>query len=155
MPLHRPTPARRFGAPAFNSYARSASQPLSEMNTTPLIDVLLVLLVMLIMAVPLGTHQTSVDLPPPNGEGMMHREPVALTVDASGQSYWNGSAVDAARLAQRLRAAAASNPQPVIRFQPDPAASYDASVKVIAMAGDAGIENLTFIGNERFREFGR
>ncbi len=80
---------------------------------------------------------------------------VALTVDARGQPSWNGEPVDRPALIQHLGAAAVQTPQPVIRFQPDPAASYDASVQVIAMAGDAGIENFAFIGNEQFRTFGR
>ena len=137
------------------SIFRSDPNASPVINTTPLIDVMLVLLALLIMTVPLATHQTKVDLPQPGGESLANVEAVSLTVDAAGQSYWNGEAVDAASLRQHLIAAAAQAEQPVIRFQPDPQASYDASVHVIAMTGDAGIENLAFIGNDQFGTFGR
>jgi biopolymer transport protein ExbD len=145
----RPYPAYRA-----NAYAASASKPMMEMNTTPLIDVLLVLLVMLILAVPIATHQTQVDLPQ-DGNSVSRVEQVSLTVDAAGQPYWNGMAVDTATLRQRLATVAAQAEQPVVRFQPDPQASYDAVVHVIAMTGEERIENLAFIGNEQFRTFGK
>lgn len=145
----RPYPAFRA-----NAYAASASKPMMEMNTTPLIDVLLVLLVMLIMAVPIATHQTQVDLPQARGSASDVRQ-VTLTVDAGGQPYWDGVAVDSATLRQRLAQVAAQAQQPVVRFQPDPQASYDAVVHVINLTSDARIENLAFIGNEQFRQFGR
>lgn len=153
-----PQPVRRFRRPypayRADAYAASASKPMMEMNTTPLIDVLLVLLVMLILAVPIATHQTAVDLPQ-DGTSVSRVEQVSLTVDAAGQPFWDGQPVDSATLRQRLARVAAQAEQPVVRFEPDPQASYDAVVHVIALTGEADIENLAFIGNERFRQFGK
>lgn len=148
--IRRPYPAYRADA-----YAASASKPMMEMNTTPLIDVLLVLLVMLIMAVPIATHQTQVDLPQSTITRTTDVRLVTLTVDVAGQPYWDGVAVDTPTLRQNLARVAGQAQQPVVRFEPDPRASYDAVVHVIALTGEADIENLAFIGNERFREFGR
>lgn len=145
----RPYPAYRTDA-----YGAAAARPMMEMNTTPLIDVLLVLLVMLILAVPIATHQTQVDLPQ-DGTSVSRVAQVSLTVDAAGQPYWDGTPVNTPTLRQRLARVAAQAEQPVIRFEPDPQASYDAVVHVIALTGEADIENLAFIGNERFRTFGR
>lgn len=147
--IRRPYPAYRADA-----YASAAAKPMMEMNTTPLIDVLLVLLVMLILAVPIATHQTQVDLPQSRGSTNDVRL-VNLTVDAAGQPHWDGMAVYTPTLRQNLARVASQVEQPVVRFEPDPQASYDAVVHVIALTGEAQVENLAFIGNERFRTFGR
>ena len=146
----RPYPAYRADA-----YGAAASKPMMEMNTTPLIDVLLVLLVMLILAVPIATHQTQVDLPQSTTIRTTDVRLVTLTVDAAGQPYWDGVAVDTPTLRQNLSRVAGQTQQPVVRFEPDPQASYDAVVHVIALTGEANIENLAFVGNERFRQFGK
>lgn len=146
----RPYPAFRADA-----YGAAAARPMMEMNTTPLIDVLLVLLVMLILAVPIATHQTQVDLPQSTTPRASDVRLVTLTVDAAGQPYWDGVAVDTPTLRLNLIRVAAQAEQPVVRFEPDPQASYDAVVHVIALTGETDIENLAFIGNERFRTFGR
>lgn len=127
-------------------------QPMSELNITPLIDVLLVLLVMLIMSIPIATHQIEVELPNGNGPAS-EREQIALTIERSGAVFWNGEAVSETELNRRLAHAAAQPAAPVIRFQPDANASYDASVRVIHAAGDAGISNFAFVGNHHYRAF--
>lgn len=152
MPVtfRRPYPAYRA-----NGYAAiSAQQPMSEMNTTPLIDVLLVLLIMIIMTVPLATHTLEVDLPSDRGKATDAPQ-VSLTISAGGQAYWNGEAVSRAMLQQHLDAAMAQPVEPVIRFEPDPQTSYDASVQIIAQVREAGINRFAFIGNERSRTFAR
>ncbi len=154
--LSRPVRRTRRPYPTYraDAYGAAAAKPMMEMNTTPLIDVLLVLLVMLILAVPISTHQTQVDLPQSRGSTSDVRL-VTLTVDASGQPYWDGTPVDTPTLRQRLGQSPAQSEQPVVRFEPDPQASYDAVVHVIALTGEAQVENLAFIGNERFRQFGK
>ncbi len=148
--FRRPYPAYRV-----NAFQASTGQPMSEMNTTPLIDVLLVLLIMIIMTVPLGTHVLDVDLPGESTGPVNEAHRFSITISPSGQVYWDGESVNREELAERLTHATTLSPEPVIRFQPDPQASYDASVQVIAQVRDAGLKKFAFIGNERFRNFGR
>ncbi len=147
--MRRPYPAYRV-----NAYTPFTGEPMSEMNTTPLIDVLLVLLIMIIMTVPLASHSLEVDLP--QGEGRPSNAPqISLSVTPAGQVIWDGETVSEARLEQLLARAATLDPAPVIRFRPDPQASYDDSVRLIAAVRDAGITRFAFIDNHLYREFGK
>lgn len=148
--FRRPYPAYRV-----NAYRVTTSSPMAEMNMTPLIDVLLVLLVMLIMAVPLSTRTLEVALPSDGGEILPEPDAISLTIDAQGQPSWNGAPVNRSQLQQHLASASALPREPLIRFQPDPQTSYDATVQVIALVGDAGLAKFAFIGNEQHRTFGR
>ena len=135
-----------------NAYRPSTDAPFSQMNTTPLIDVLLVLLIMMIMSIPIATHQVQVDLPGPGTNGVIGPQ-VSLTIDAAGQARWNGEAVDRTALFARLSSAARQVPEPVIRFEPDAMTGYDDAVQVINLADDAGTGKFAFVGNERHRSF--
>lgn len=126
--------------------------PMRELNITPLIDVLLVLLVMLILAIPIATHQVTVDLPR-GGDGLAPEQEVFLTITQDGIVLWNGSAVDRPELEARLAYAAVDPAEPVIRFEPDANTSYDDAVQVIHLAGDAGVKGFAFNGNEQYRQF--
>ena len=126
---------------------------MSDLNVTPLIDVLLVLLIMFIMVIPLATHALLIPLP--NGDA---DRPILDTnvvhVDAQDRLYWNGAEMDRQRLLNQLASVAALHPQPVIRFEPDGRASYDTSARTIALIKDSGIEKFAFSGNEKYRTFG-
>lgn len=150
--FRRPYPAYRV-----NAYQASADNPMSEMNTTPLIDVLLVLLIMVIMSVPLAQHKLDVDLPQPTPpDTVIPPAPqISVVIQPQGAVLWDGEAVTRSELQGRLAAAAEMTPAPVIRFRPDPQASYDDAVQVIALIGDAGISKFAFDGNEQFRTFGK
>lgn len=150
--FRRPYPAYRV-----NAYQAAADNPMSEMNTTPLIDVLLVLLIMIIMSVPLAQHQLDVDLPQPTPtDTVIPPAPqISVVIQPQGTVLWDGEAVTRSELQSRLASAAAMNPEPVIRFRPDPQASYDDAVQVIALIGDAGLDKFAFDGNEQFRTFGK
>lgn len=148
--FRRPYPAYRV-----NAFQASADQPMSEINTTPLIDVLLVLLIMIILTVPIGNHVLDVDLPGEPRVITSEAQQFSITISSGGQVFWDGETVDREGLAEHLAQAARLTPEPVIRFQPDPQASYDASVQVIAQVRDAGLKKFAFIGNEQFRTFGR
>ncbi len=128
------------------------AEPMRELNITPLIDVLLVLLVMLILSIPVATHQIEVDLPQDRGPNVETQQ-IALTLTQAGAVLWNGEAVDSPELQSRLALAAASPEEPVIRFQPDANTSYNDAVQVIHLVGEANIERFAFDGNERYREF--
>ncbi len=127
-------------------------RPLSDMTITPLIDVLLVLLIMFIMVIPIATHTLLVPLP--NGGPSFAIERVnTVHVDEADRLYWNGQPLDRQALLNQLAATAKAAPQPVLRFEPDAHASYDASAKTIALIKDSGVERFAFVGNEKYRSF--
>ena len=137
-------------------YPRSSrtviGQPMSEMNITPLIDVMLVLLIMFIIVIPIATHALAIPLP--NGKGIFRTEVInTVHIDARDRLYWNGQSIDRQQLLNQLAGAAALTNQPQIRFDPDPRASYDRSARTIALIKDSGIEKFAFVGNERYRAF--
>ncbi len=132
-------------------YATHA-QPMSELNITPLIDVLLVLLVMIILSIPIATHSVEVDLPTDRSTGP-DSEQIALVVTEAGDVLWNGEPVDTATLQARLAVAASAEDAPVIRFEPEANASYDASVQVINLVDDANISKFAFAGAHQYRTF--
>lgn len=123
-----------------------------EMNTTPLIDVLLVLLVMLIITIPIQTHAVKLDMPRPNqAPPPIPPETVLLEVDFDGTAIWNGNPVpDRATLDSYLRQAAQKDPQPEIHLRPDRLAKYDAVARVLSDAQRLGVTHIGFIGTEQY-----
>lgn len=130
-------------------------RPLGDMNTTPLIDVLLVLLVMLILTIPIATNSLDIDLPRPAPDKVVIPDPVVNRVTVTGDDaiLWNREPVTEAQLVAGLQAAASLNPQPELQFDPDGAASYDISARTMNIIKGSGIRNFGFVGNHRFREF--
>ena len=128
--------------------------PLGELNTTPLIDVLLVLLVMFVITIPAATHSLPIDLPRP-GPGQPDPVTNTIVVTAQDATLWNGRQVSGGELAGLLAASARMRPEPQLRFEPEANASYDASARVILQVKAAGLTNFGFAGNERYRQFGR
>ena len=136
--------AAAFAAPA-------SAVPMSEMNTTPLIDVMLVLLVMVIITVPPVSHTINVDIPqgpPPK----IIVEPVknVLGLDPGGMARWNGKAVNDAELSALLRASAAILPQPETHFIPAATVRYERVDRVLAMTRQSGVTKLGFVGNQNY-----
>ena len=125
--------------------------PLVDMNTTPLIDVMLVLLIMFIITIPIQTHAVKLDLPPPN-PNPSNVDPVfnQIDVDFLNNIYWNKQEVDLATLRGYLRQAAALPTQPELRLRPEAEAKYEVVDKVMAEAQQAGIEKMGFVGNEAY-----
>ena len=135
--------------------ASSASEPLSEINTTPLIDVLLVLLIVFVMSIPIATNSLEVELPSSNVE---HRpDPVRnlLAVETDGGLLWNGRAIDERELAGQLAQVRAMTPEPEVQFRPEANASYERSSRVLLIVKQSRISNFGFIGNEQYRTFGK
>src|SRR3954466_14495826 len=120
-----------------------------EMNTTPLIDVMLVLLVMLIVTIPIQTHAVKLDLPqgnppPPSGPPPMV---VNLEVDFDGTVIWNGNPVPSrAQLDKYLEDTAAQIPQPEVHLRPNRLAKYDSVARVLADAQKLGVTKIGFVG---------
>ena len=128
------------------------SGPMSQMNITPLIDVMLVLLIMFIIAIPLASHALLVPLPDGKGRFEIAVENT-IRIDAQDRLFWNGQNLDQQELLNQLASAAALPEQPLIRFEPDPVASYDRSARTIALIKDSGVERFAFTGMERYRAF--
>ena len=120
-----------------------------EMNTTPLIDVMLVLLTLLIITLPIQTHAVKLDMPRPN-QKPPPTPPVVVTlvVDFDGQVYWNNTPVDRKTLDAYLSSAATDDPQPEIHLQPNRLAKYDAVALVLADAQRIGVTHIGFTGIE-------
>lgn len=128
-------------------------QPMSAMNVTPFIDVLLVLLIMLILAIPMAANVTPVDLPHDGTPKHPVLETNVLTIDAADRVAWNGHVITAAELRDLLAAASELPVQPVLRFEPDAQASYDKSARTLALIREEGAGSFVFAGNEKYRDF--
>lgn len=135
------------------SGGRDDGQPMGEINTTPLIDVMLVLLVMIIMTIPPQTHAVKVDLPVNSKNQQQQVEPDKnkLFIDAQGQVYWNSTPVDDLTLRQYLDSTVAMDPQPELHFQPDPEARYEVVDRILSIVKRANVTKLGFVGNEQYR----
>jgi len=123
-----------------------------EMNTTPLIDVLLVLLIMFIITLPIQTHAVKVDLPQNNPNSVqVNADKNKVSIDPTGVVSWNGQPVDDVTLRQFLDQTKTLNPEPELHFQPDPTARYEVVDRVLAVIKKSGVGKLGFIGNEQYR----
>src|SRR3569832_1182390 len=123
-----------------------------EMNTTPLIDVMLVLLTLLIITLPIQTHAVKLDMPRPNqNKPPLPSVVVTLEVDFDGTVLWNGTPVDRATLDQYLSSASTDDPQPEIHLQPNRLAKYDRVAMVLADAQRIGVTHIGFTGIENMQ----
>lgn len=126
-------------------------EPMVEMNTTPLIDVMLVLLTLLIITLPIQTHAVKLDMPTPNqNPPTVIPESVDLGVDFDGTVTWNGTAVDRATMDSYFEDAARKDPQPEIHVNPNRLAKYDAVAKVLADAQRLGATHIGFTGIDQY-----
>jgi biopolymer transport protein ExbD len=130
-----------------------SGEPMMEINTTPLIDVMLVLLIMLIITIPVQTHAVKLDLPvnqannaPPPVDPVKN----VLSVTAAGTATWNGTPVDLVQLRQYLEISQQMNPVPELHLQPEPDAPYGVVDEVLAVTKRAHVEKMGFIGNEAY-----
>ena len=140
------------------AFARDNDDPVMEMNTTPLIDVMLVLLVMFIITIPLQSHAVKIPLPgaPPP---LIVKQPDAVinkvVINAQGVVTWNGTAVDLATLRTYLDATATMTPEPELHVQPVAESRYDVVDQVLATIRKSGVTKLGLVGNEQYRVFGK
>ena len=133
----------------------SEGEPMMEMNTTPLIDVMLVLLIMFIITIPIQTHAVKLDLPQPSDQPLDVIDPVKnkIVVDPAGQVFWNGAVVDLPTLTQYLELTQQLPQTPELHLQPDPNARYERVDEVLAVTKRVGVEKMGFVGNEQYRQF--
>jgi biopolymer transport protein ExbD len=133
---------------------RGGDDVMVDINTTPLIDVMLVLLIMLIITIPVQTHAVKLDMPR-NNPPLTDVQPqvVDLDIDFDGTMTWNGAAVaNRAALEQDLRSAAAQSPQPEIHIRPNRLVKYAFVAEVLAEAQRLGVVKIGLVGAERFME---
>jgi len=128
------------------------TEVMADINTTPLIDVMLVLLIMLIITIPVQLHAVNLNLPtgnPPPPE--RPPEVVRIDVDGDGSIYWNGEVVaDPAVLESKLQAVADTPDQPEVHLRPNKAVVYDVVARVLAAAQRVGVHKLGVTGSEQF-----
>jgi len=128
-------------------------EPMMDINTTPLIDVMLVMLVMIIWTIPLQSHAVKLDLPateqpqkPPPPDPVKN----TVVITAGGAVLWNGIPVDLVTLRQYLDLTAAMDPVPELHLQPEANARYELVDRVLAVTKYAHITAMGFVGNEKY-----
>ncbi|WP_173202857.1 biopolymer transporter ExbD [Sphingopyxis sp. BSNA05] len=129
--------------------ATAADRPFAELNITPLIDVLLVLLVMMMLSIPAVTHHVAVDLPGGTA-GSSTSEANKLFLDSAGTAIWNGIPMDSDRLRGRLEMMAKNPAGPQLHFESDARARYERFDQLVAMIKRAGVQEVAFVGNQQF-----
>jgi len=125
---------------------------MADINTTPLIDVMLVLLIMLIITIPAQLHSVNLDMPV-NTSAAKKVDPVVIKIDVDAQSVvsWNGRAIESrAQLEEKLAQAAAQQPQPELHIRSHAKAKYEAVAGVMANAQRLGLTKLGIVGSEQF-----
>ncbi len=130
-------------------------EPMMEMNTTPLIDVMLVLLIMLIVTIPPQTHAVKLDLPQNTNQPPPPVEPTKnkLVITQAGAVMWNGTPVTLTQLRQYLDVSQQMNPVPELHLQPEPDARYELVDEVLAVTKRAHVSKMGFVGNEAYSSF--
>ena len=134
-------------------------EPMMEMNTTPLIDVMLVLLIMFIITIPVATHSTDIDLPAPNPDPADENEidPIKnkIVLTTEGLILWNGEPKAQDELVRNLEITKNIKPEPELQFEPEGTASYLLSAQVLDIIKASGVNKFGFVGNDKYREFGK
>lgn len=130
---------------------RSSGQPMAEINTTPLVDVMLVLLVIFIITAPLLTHSIKLDLPSAQAPSTPDKpETITLSLDAEGKVFWNNQPVDSdAELGERLRGAANRKPMPELQLRADRQTRYQRLAEIMSAAQQSGMAKLGFVTEPR------
>ncbi len=123
-----------------------SDEVMNEINMTPLVDVMLVLLIIFIITVPVMKHSVNIDLPRANSEAQIVKpETLRLSVDAEGRYFLNENRIADEDLAPRLKAAAAQNPQPDLHIRGDKSVRYERVAQAMAAAQQAGLRKIGFI----------
>ncbi|QSB45296.1 biopolymer transporter ExbD [Altererythrobacter sp. FM1] len=139
------------------SGGKDDGSPMMEMNTTPLIDVMLVLLIMFIITIPVANHAVNIDLPAPNPNPPPpdQIDPIKnkIVLTPEGQILWNGTQINEGELVRNLEATKNIDPAPELQYEPEAQASYDLSAKVLNIIKASGVTKFGFVGNEKYRSF--
>lgn len=135
--------------------SNESAEPMMEINTTPLIDVLLVLIIMLIITIPPQTHSVKLDLPQDTSATPPPVDPIKnkLVITAPGAVLWNGTPVNLQQLRTYLDVTQQMNPVPELHLQPEPNARYELVDEVLAVTKKARVSKMGFVGNEQYSSF--
>ena len=135
------------------SMAAAEGEPMMDINTTPLIDVMLVLLIMFIITIPIQTHAVKLDLPQNTNNPNPPVDPVKnkIVITPQGAILWNGTPVDPVTLRQYLDISQTMSPIPELHLQPDQNARYEVVDEVLAVTKHAHVNNMGFVGNEAYQ----
>ena len=133
--------------------------PMIDMNMTPLIDVLLVLLIMFIITIPVATHSVDIDLPVPDDSppppDMIDPVKNKIVLTQQNEILWNGQAISMNQLVTYLEETRAMDPEPELQFEPEGQTSYQLSAEVLRIIKATGVTKFGFVGNELYRSFGK
>ena len=140
---------------AISSGGTAEGEPMMDINTTPLIDIMLVLLVTLIVTIPIQTHAVKLDLPQNQNTPPPPIDPVKnkIVITAAGGVLWNGAPVDLTTLRQYLDLTTTMTPTPELHLQPEPNARYELVDEVLAVCKRANVTAMGFVGNEAYANF--
>jgi biopolymer transport protein ExbD len=128
----------------------SHTAPMSEINTTPLVDVMLVLLVIFIITAPLLTHAVKIDLPQASSQPLPEKpEVISVSIDSTGKMYWNDAVIVPGELKIKLQEIAGKKPQPELNIRADKETRYQVLAEVMADAQNVGISKLGFVSEPR------
>ena len=130
--------------------------PMMEMNMTPLIDVLLVLLIVFIMSIPVATHSVAIDLPVPDTSNTPPPvDPVKnkIVLTPANEILWNGVPITDGQLVSNLQTSLRFAVEPELQFEPEPNASYELAANVLNIIKASGVTKFGFVGNEKYRVF--
>jgi biopolymer transport protein ExbD len=142
------------------SGGKDDGQPMMEMNTTPLIDVMLVLLIMLMITIPPVSHAIDIDLPvqdpnQPPPEDIIDPVVNKIVILENNEIQWNGTPSTLDQIGQYLALTKSMSPEPELQFQPAPTAVYDTVNSALNVVKKSGITRFGFVGNEQYRVFGK
>lgn len=117
-----------------------------EINTTPLVDVMLVLLIIFIITIPVINHSVKLDLPRATSQPLQEKpQQINLSIDAQGKTFWNNEAIDAAQLDARIAEAAKRQPQPELHLRAERTTQYEKVAQVMAAAQRGGLGKIGFV----------
>jgi biopolymer transport protein ExbD len=119
--------------------------PMADINTTPLVDVMLVLLVIFLVTAPMLTQAVKLELPNETATQVEDEKPITLSIDSDGQYYWDNTAISAGTLDRRLQEAAAANSKQPIHLRADKQATYEKLSHILAVAQRYNLKNIGFI----------
>lgn len=132
---------------AFGGFNDNQNQaPMADINITPMVDVMLVLLVIFIITAPLFTHAIKVDLPSAQSAPAPEKpETISLSIDRSGKMFWNNDQVSENELANRIVASAQQQPQPELQLRADKDTRYEILAQVMSLAQNNGLAKIGFV----------
>ncbi|HWX00785.1 biopolymer transporter ExbD [Collimonas sp.] len=132
---------------AFGGFNDNQNQaPMADINITPMVDVMLVLLVIFIITAPLFTHAIKVDLPSAQSAPAPEKpETISLSIDRSGKMFWNNDPVTESELADRIVASAQRQPQPELQLRADKDTRYEILAQVMSLAQNNGLAKIGFV----------